>query len=458
MSNDFEKITEGAVVKGTVYKVEKNEVTVDINYITEGTMYKDELTNKPVDSCEDIVKEGDEIDVIVKKIDDEKGLVLLSRLAIEKNQAFETLQTLFSEDKKFEAKVIQSNKGGLVLSAMGYDRIFMPMGEISVEYVSNAEDYVGKTLEVKVIEMKRDRVVVSHKTVEKDRLKDEKREALENINVDDEYEGEVVKVLPYGAFVKIGPVEGLLHISEISHHNVKKVEDELKEGDKVKVKVIGAKGDKRSLSMRALQPTPWEVFAENHKVGEELTGKVVKKMQFGMLLEVERDVVGMLNRFDYSWDPRANLAGEVEVGDELQVKLLSIDVDKKRMTLSKKHLEYNPWEDIKVKVGESVSGEVKELQSNGALVEVNGVNAFLPIGEVTDKRIENVKEVLSEGDVINAVVLKFDKRQWQMVISKQKYDEKQVRDEYKKHLKSENKEEQSQTLGELFADKLKSFK
>ncbi len=458
MENKLGTVKVNNKITGTVYSVKKNEVTVDIGYVTEGTIYLNELTKKPVESCEEIVKEGDEIEVIVKKVDDEKGIVLLSRLAIEEAEAFDKLQTYFDEDKIVEAKVLKTNKGGLVLSALGFDRMFMPIGEISVDYISNPDVYVGKTMDVKVIEIKRDRVVVSHKSVEKDQLKEKKQAELEEISKGDILEGKVTKILPYGAFVRFGQVEGLLHISEISHHNVKHVSDVLSEGQTVKVKVIDAKNNKRSLSMKALEKTPWEQFAEAHKVGEEVTGKVVKKMQFGMLVEIEKGVAGIINRYDYSWDPRHNLAGEVNVGDDIKVKILDINPKARKMTLSKKHLEYNPWEDVNVRVGEAVSGEVKELQDRGALVDINGVNAFLPIGEIVDRHITGVAEALKEGEVINASVLKFDKRQWQMVISKKAYDEKQVRDEYKKHLKSENKEDQSQTLGELFADKLKAFK
>ncbi len=451
-------IKEGDHIRGKVYKVAKNEVTVDINYVTEGTIYANELTKKPIDSCAEIVNEGDEIDVIVKKIDDDQGVVLLSRLDIEAAEAFEFFQEMFNEERAFEAKVIKTNKGGLMLNSQGFDRLFMPISEIDTEYVTDLEHYVGKTMKVKAIEINRRKVVVSHKSVLKDVLKDKKREELDNINIGDVLEGEVVKTLAYGAFIRFGQVEGLLHISEISHHKVDKVEDHLKEGDKVEVKIIGADGDKRSLSMKALQKTPWEVFIETHEVGDEVTGKIVRKMQFGMLIEVSPDVVGMINRYDYSWNPRINLAGEVNVGDEVNVKILSIDEKDKKMTLSKKHLEYNPWEDVKVKIGESVSGQVKELQSNGALVEVQGVNAFLPIGEIVERRINDVSEVLKKDDVINAIVLKFDKRRWQMVISKKAHDIKEEREEFKKHLRSENKEDQSQTLGELFADKLKKFK
>ena len=458
MEAKLENVKVNNKITGTVYKVTKNEVTIDIGYVTEGTIYLNELTSRPVDSCEDVVSEGDKIDVIVKKVDDENGIVLLSRLPIEEAEAFDTLQTYFDEDTSFEAKVVKTNKGGLVLSALGYEKLFMPIGEIALEYVANAEAYVGKILEVRVIEIKRNRVIVSHKVVQKDALKEKKQTELEEINKGDILEGEVTKILPYGAFVRFGQVEGLLHISEISHHNVKKVEDVLKEGQKVKVKVIDAKKDKRSLSMKALEKTPWELFSSTHKDGDQVTGKIVKKMQFGMLVEVEKDVVGMINRYDYSWNPRFNLAGEVEIGDAIEVKITNINAKNKKMTLSKKHLEYNPWEDIDVKIGQAVSGEVKELQDNGAIVEVNGVNAFLPIGEISEKHITSMAEVLKEGEVINGTVLKFDKRAWQMVISKKTYDDKKVRDEYKKHLKTENKDDQSQTLGELFAEKLKSFK
>jgi ribosomal protein S1 len=451
------KVKEGAKITGTVYKVTNNEVTLDINYTTEGTIYKNELTKKPIDSCKDMVKEGDSLEVIVKKVDDEKGIVLLSRIEIEEKETFDLLQKYFNDEETFEAKVLNANKGGLLLSAFGYERIFMPMAEIDVTFVDNPEKYIGKTLEVKVIEIKRNKIVVSHKVVAKDAIKEEKIKELKTINVGDILEGEVSQIKPYGAFIRFDQVEGLLHISEISHHTVNQVSDVLNVGDKVTVKVIDAKNNKRSLSMKALEKTPWEQFAATHKVGETVTGKVVKKMQFGMLVEVEKDVVGMINRYDYSWDPRFNLAGEVEVGHELTLKILNIDVKARKMTLSKKHLEYNPWEDVNVKMGETVSGEVKSFQSNGALVEVFGVEAFLPIGEVTEKRIGSVEEVLKKGDVIKAIVKKFDKRQWQMVISKLAYDEKQLRDEFKKYAK-ENKEEQSQTLGELFAEKLKSFK
>ncbi len=453
----FKNIKEGNKVEGTVYQVKDNEVIVDVGYSTEGTIYLDNLTTKDVGSAKELYNEGDKIVAIVKKKDDETGVLLLSRIDIEKQEIFDDLQTKFQDEETFEAHVKERNKGGLVVRAFGLD-MFMPAREASLSYTEDLSSFVDQTMKVKLIEISRKKLVVSHKAVELEEKRERKAEELKSINKGDVLKGTVSTIKDYGAFIRLGEVEGLLHISELSHHKIKHPKDVLKEGQEIEVKVLEIKNKRISLSMKALQKTPWEEFAKKHQSGDKVKGKVVKKMQFGILVEVEKDVAGIINKNDYSWDPRFNLAGNVNVGDEIDVQILSMDPDNQRMQLSKKHLEYNPWEDVKVKVGEAVSGEVKELQSRGALVEVHGVYAFLPIGEISEERIENVSDKLKEGDVINGIVLKFDQRRWQMVISKKAYEDKKERDEYKKHLRSENKEEQSQTLGELFADKFKNMK
>lgn len=453
---EFKNLKEGTKVQGIVYEVKDNEVVVAIDGSpVEGTITLDHLTKKPLASAKELFKKGDMIEAVVRKKDDE--ILLLSRLPIETEKAFDALQDLFTKDEMFKVRVKGANKGGLSADYEGYD-CFIPASEASVSYTSNLSEFEGKELNVKVIEIRRDKVVVSHKIVEKESEKISKQKELETIKVGDILEGKVVKILDFGAFVKFNYAEGLIHISELSHHKVAKVSDVLKEGQLVKVKVIDAKGDKRGLSLKALEKTPWEEYASTHKVGEKVTGKVIKKMQFGFLVELSKDVVGMVNKLDYSWDPNYNLAGAVEVGDEIDVQIISIDPKRRRMALSKKHLEYNPWQDVKVKEGEKVSGEVKEIQSHGALVEIFGVNAFLPIGEIKEDRVERVQDELKEGDVINAIVKKFNPRAWQLVISKVAYEQKAIREEYQKYMKTENQEEQTQTLGDLFAEKFASLK
>lgn len=453
---EINQVKEGAKITGTVYEVKDTEIIVAIEgYPIEGTMNLDQMTKKPIAKASELFKKGDQVEAIVRKKTDE--YLLLSRIDIEVAEAFDQLQEKFVQDGAFEVKIKGVNKGGLSADFDGYD-CFMPASEISTAFIDDLSTYEGQTLLVKVIEIRRDKVVVSHKIVEKEADKIAKQKELESINVGDVLEGTVVKILDFGAFVRFNHAEGLIHISQLSHHKVAKVSEVLKEGEKVKVKVIDADGDKRGLSMKALQKTPWEEFADAHKVGEKITGKVVKKMQFGFLVEVAPDVVGMINKYDYSWDPNYNLAGDVEVGDAIESQIISIDPKKRRMALSKKHLEYNPWDDVKVKIGDKVSGEVKALQTNGALVEIQGINAFLPIGEIQENRVERVQDALKEGDVIEAVVLKFNPRAWQMVISKIKREQQAIREEYQKYMKTENQEDQAQTLGELFAEKFASLK
>ncbi len=454
-------VEEGQRVKGTVYEVKDNEAIVDIGYTMEGTVHLERLTARDVESAHDVVKEGDEIETIVTRKDDDSGILLLSRVEIEKEELFEELQNKFENNETIEVKVLESLKGGLKVRSHGFD-MFMPRRQIEDKPADDLKSYVGQTLSAKIIEIGRQRnrirIVVSRRAVERARKEERKQEELANINVGDVLEGTVVKLMDYGAFVRFEEAECLLHVSEISHHRIKHPQDALEVGQKVKVKVIAADGDKRSLSMKALEPSPWEKFAETYSVGDKVQGKVVKKLRNGILVEVAKGVAGIVHRNDYSWNPRFNLAGNVQEGDEVEVKILSIDTENRKMRLSKKHLEYNPWQDVDVKVGDTVTGEIKDFQPQGALVEVQGVEAFLPISEIREEHVEKVEDVFEKGQVINAIVLKFDREKWRMVISTKAYEKKRIQDEYKKHLRTEDSEEQSQTLGELFADKLKDLK
>lgn len=202
--------------------------------------------------------------------------------------------------------------------------------------------------------------------------------------------------------------------------------------------------------MKALQETPWEGFIKNHKVGDLVKGKIVRKMQYGMLVEVEREVVGLLNRFDYSWNPDENLAGEVEVGQEIELKITSINKDKQQFSLSKKHLEYNPWADLKFKKGEHVSAEVKRIEDKGAVMEVEGVEAFLPIGEVSMEHISRVDEKIKVGDIVTAEITEFNPRRWIMTLSLRSIAERKSREAYDKQL--EENVSGNQSLHDLFKE------
>ena len=176
-----------------------------------------------------------------------------------------------------------------------------------------------------------------------------------------------------------------------------------------------------------------------------------------MLVEVAKGVIGVISKRDYSWDPRFNLAADTEVGNELTLKITDLNVTDKILTLSKKHLEYNPWQDVTVKENDEVMATVKELQTNGALVSIQGVNAFLPIGEISTERVNQVSDALKVEDAINVIITKLDKRNWKMVVSKKQLTEQKAHDEYAKYLETEEQVSNT-TLGDLFKDQLDKFK
>jgi small subunit ribosomal protein S1 len=449
------KVKVGKTVTGTVIQVTDDLAYVDIQAFADGIIYRDGLSlDGSVQSCKDVLKEGEEVTFKITKIDHENQRILLSRremLREEKREEFDRM----AENERITVHVKKVTKGGLVCSHDGIE-MFMPLSHIDVERI-NPQDFKDKDLECIVIENTDRKIIVSRKIVQQADLRKKQQEAYDALEIGSVHSGTITKLMPYGAFISLGEVEGLLHVSEISHHRVEKPSDELNEGDTIDVKLIKKEKGRLSLSRKALLPTPWQVFAETHKVGDEVEGKVVRKMKNAMLLEVEKDVVGIINNKDYSWNPKDNLAGEVEVGDVIPVKILSMDVKRRRMSLSKKHLTYNPWSDVSVKKGEEVSGTVVELQTNGALVQVQNVNAFLPISEIKNEHVERVSDALKVDQVINALVLDVDKRNWNMKLSIKQLQQKKEREMFEKY-KETSEDMKTQTLGELFADKFEELK
>jgi len=445
----------GMIVEGKVFKVTDDSVFLDLGAFSEGVIHKKALALEDIESCKDVCNEGDVLRAKIHKIDKEDQQILLSRLDILREEKVGQVRNLANKNERIEVFVKRAGPAGLNLTYKGVD-MFMPTSLIDIDRIK-PEDFEGKKIICKVIESDNKRIVASRKIVLEEDLRVAKAEELKGLEVGQVIEGDVSRITKFGAFVSIGSNDGLVHISQISHHRVNNVEDVLKEGDKVKVEIVKIEKNRIGLSMKSLLKTPWQLFSDDNKVGDKVTGTIKRKIGSGMFVELARDVVGMLNSKDFSWDPRENLAGEVQVGDSIELQILSLDPEARRMTLSKKHLDYNPWNDVSFKVGEEVSGVVEELQSRGALVKIQGVKAFLPISEIKDERVSQMSDVLKIGEVVNGVVLEIDKRQWKMKISLKELVESKSRKEFADYLKTEEKV-QKQTLGDLFADKLKEYK
>lgn len=453
---DIKILKVGDIISGTVVRVTQEEVLIDVGYMFEGTIYKDHLSNQKVNDARDFVNVGDTIEAKVTKLSygDNTNVLLMSRLDLEKTQVREQHINELQINSEIKAKVKRNNPGGLELEYHGI-HLFMPNSMIDLQNVTEEfkKSLIGKDLLVKVIDIREERgqkrFVVNHKQLQFEELKRIEKAELSAFALNSVVKGTVTKILDFGAVVALSEhVEGLIHISELSQYHIKDVKEVVSLGDTVEVKIIKIQGKKISLSMKALQAKPWDLFIEKYKVGDTVKGKVVKKMQFGMLVEVEKEVSGLLNRNDYSWDPLDNLAGRVQVGDELELEIIQINPDKQQFSLSKKHLEYNPWADCHVKVGEVVQGTVKSFQEKGAILEVSGVDAFLPIGEIQSERVNRVEDALKLGESLSVEVLSFFPKEWKMVVSLKRVIDKAERKEYEEQLKDNVSSDQS--LADLF--------
>ena len=428
----------GSVVEGTVIAVEDNLAYVGVDAKQDGRIYLDHYTAnyKDVKSLKDLVKEGDKIRVQIAGFTPD-GSPLLSRLEIEEKEKRDKIIRKIMNRHPFEALVKRSVDGGLILSKDDVN-LFLPDNYIDLKADFDKTSIVGTNQKVVFVRTEQDdkgrtNFVVSRKQVQYNEEKKAREEEFNAINEGDTLEGTVIRLAEFGAFVRFNRVEGLVHLSEISHYHIKTPDEILKVGDKVTVKVLKKTETKLQLSIKALTKTPWELFTETHKVGDVVEAKIVKKGDNWMLCEVERDVVGILNKADYSWNIDDNLAGSVEEGDTLKLQITYIDKEKNRMTLSKKHLEYNPWSDVHLKPHEIVTGSVERFTNTGAIIKVGSVEGFLSDKEASDTE-KSASEILKVGDVVNAEVLRVDPRTWYLSLSIRSVEEKKNREYVDKYM------------------------
>ena len=527
------------IIEGEVVRVTNQEVTVDIHGATEGTIYLGELTLEKVDSAKDVVKVGEKIKAMIKKVDDEQ--ILLSRRALLEYQRFQDLKSAFEKGEVLEAKVQRVVKGGLIVN-IGMEA-FMPANMIDVEYVSDLDKYVGQTLPVRIVEFnaRNKKIKVSRKVVIAEQLKVAREDQFSTLAVGEVVEGKVVRIEKYGAFIRFGALEGLVHISEISHLPVEKVEDVLAIDQVVKAKVIKIEGSKLQLSIKSVLPTPFEEFVSTHQEGDVVEGEVVRLMDFGAFVEVAKGVEGLVHLSELSWDhkakledvvsegktvsvrilsvdhknkrlalsikkveqdpwvafgykvgdvikgqvtnmtdlgafikvapyieglchytetswnPNVKLDSLVSIGDEVEVKIISLDAKKHRLGLSLRQVKSNPWTKVTFKVGDVITGKMESSNDRGAFITVcEDVVGFLPLNQITEKRITRAEDVLSMGQEVEVKVVRFEPNNFKLELSIRRIKEDAEREEFNKYMAQQETVE-NETLGDLFGEALKNL-
>ena len=339
---DSKELQVGDVVTGSVTKVEEKQVLVNVGYKTDGVIPISELANVHIEKASDVVELDQTLELKIIKLEEDD--LVLSKRAVDAEKAWVELQEKFTSGHVFDVTVKDIVNGGLVVN-LGV-RGFIPASLVEVHYVEDFTDYKGKTLAVKIVELDREknRVILSHKAVVELELDSKKKEAISSLKEGDVVEGTVQRLTDFGAFVNVGGVDGLVHISQISHERVEQPSEVLEQGQKVKVKVLSVDADTQriSLSIKAAQPGPWENVAGEIKAGDIREGVVKRLVTFGAFVEILPGVEGLVHVSQIANRHVKNPNEVLEMGQEVKVKVLEVHVAEKRISLSiKEALEEN---------------------------------------------------------------------------------------------------------------------
>ncbi len=421
-AGDFEKLFEqsmkeqdfrvGDVVTGTVVEVQSDYVLVDINYKSEGLIPIDEF--RVVDGVR-AVSPGDKVEVLIDRIENENGMIGLSKNKADMMRAWTDISKAAENEEVIEGTVIAKVKGGLEVD-IGV-KAFLPGSQIDLRPVRNMDVFIGKKYKFKVIKFnkKRGNIVLSRRA-----LLEEERESMRTQTLDQIKEGSVVtgvvkNITDYGAFIDLGGMDGLLHITDMSWGRVKHPSELLNVGDEIQVKVLKYDTEKErvSLGMKQMQPDPWETVKAAYPVGAKLKGKVVSLAEYGAFVEIGEGVEGLIHVSEMSWTKRVKHPSQiVNVGDEVEVQVLEVDPETRRISLGMKQLQPNPWVELKESYapGTIIEGEVKSVTDFGIFVGVeDGIDGLVHISDFSwTKRVNHPNEMFAKGQKVRAVVLGVD--------------------------------------------------
>lgn len=399
----------GDVVKGTVVQVNPDSVVVDVGYKSEGIIPLSEFVE---DGEKPVLSVDDEFDVLFEGTDAETGLVRLSKRKADQQKVWNTLE----EDAVVEGRIVSRIKGGLSVD-IGVNA-FLPGSQVDLRPVRNLEKLIGQSFDFKIIKLnkRRGNIVLSRRVLLEEQREQQRGKTLEILEEGKILEGVVKNLTDYGAFIDLGGIDGLLHITDMSWGRVNHPSDILAVGDKVNVKVLKYDREKErvSLGLKQISPDPWEAAADRYPVGAKVTGKVVSLTDYGAFVELEEGVEGLIHVSEMSWTKRIKHPNKIlNIGDEVEAAVLAVDAENRRISLGLKQVEPNPWDVIgeKFPVGTIIEGQVKNITDFGIFVGVDeGIDGLVHISDLSwTKRVKHPSELYKKGDTVKAVVLNIDR-------------------------------------------------
>ena len=438
--------------KDKVIKAKEERVLIELPGGQEGYLFrKDTAGIQDDEDLFDIFVEGDEVEVVIKKIFPDGGKFIFSTILVEKRKELVEFEKVVNERPILKAKVIkQVSDFGLLMKYEDFTCL-LPT-QLCATPKEDFDKLIGKELEVLPIrvDLSRIRIIVSETHAIAKKEKAAKKEFLNKVEVGQVYEGVVKNIESYGAFIELGEgVEGLLHISEVEHKHVSKIEKVLKPGDTVKVQVIKVEKDHIGLSRKALLPNYWADYFEGKELGDVVTGTITSINEYGINVKLAEEVEGFIPKSEFSWEKNLKLENAVKVGDEISGKLTEIAFAKKRIIISVKQLSENPWSEDKVHEGDVVEVTVTEVLENGYNVSYNGLNGYMAKGALS-KSVD--PETVVAGSTLKAKVRVFDANKQRFIVSMRDAEEPQPKEEksFNKYVKSQDK--MTNTFGDYIAN------
>jgi len=408
----FRNLARGQVVKGKVLKVLPNEVIVDVGYKSEGIIDIEEFMGPDGRAH---VEVGEEVDLLLEKTENKEGYVVLSKEKAEKVRVWETVESAYNTGTIVSGRVIERIKGGLAVD-IGV-RAFLPGSLVDIRPVRNLDSLKGKELRMRVIKVNRRRgnIVLSRKAVLEEENQEKKKKTLEILEEGKRLKGIVKNITGYGAFLDLGGIDGLLHITDMSWGRINHPSELFAVGDEVEVVVLkfDRTSERVSLGYKQLKLDPWERVGERYPVGTRVSGKVVSLTDYGAFVELEEGVEGLVHVSEMSWTKKVKHPSKIlTAGTQIEAVILDVDLKQRRLSLGLKQIEPNPWDTIaqKYEVGSRITGKVRNLTDFGAFVEVEeGVDGLIHISDLSwTKRIKHPSEVLKKGDTVEAMILKIE--------------------------------------------------
>jgi small subunit ribosomal protein S1 len=403
-------IEEGEIVKSRVLDIRDNMVVLDIGFKSEGTIPLEEFKDLPD------LKPGDEVEVLLEHLEDQEGSVVLSKKKADFMRVWERIRVAYENDEPVRGMLNKKIKGGVVVDLMGVDA-FLPGSQIALRRVPNVDELLGQTFDFKIIKLNKRRrnIVVSRRVILEQERAGKREKLMKELQKDQVRKGVVKNITDFGAFIDLGGVDGLLHITDMSYGRIQHPSEMVHIGQELEVKVLDIDWDREriSLGLKQLQSYPWKDVAEKYPVGTRVSGKVVSITNYGAFIELEPGIEGLVHISEMSWTRNVRHPSKlVSIGEAIEAVVLKVDPNEEKISLGMKQTEQDPWMMLpeKYPVATRLNGKVRNLTSFGAFVEIEpGIDGLIHISDMSwTKRVQHPSEVVKKGDAVDVVILNVD--------------------------------------------------